>query len=116
MTATDSIVRSVLCPTCGCSLVRLESAAKKAIHAAHERDLYFFCCEGCADRFRTDPERYLARIQDIVVCPSCLGEKPLSMTIAVEHEGRTVHFCECPYCIENFERDVEGLLARLENW
>jgi hypothetical protein len=38
------------------------------------------------------------------------------MTFAIEHEGRTVHFCECPYCLERFERDPAGLLARLEDW
>jgi hypothetical protein len=38
------------------------------------------------------------------------------MTVALEHEGRTVHFCECLYCLESFERDPEGLLARLEDW
>lgn len=116
MTTADTIVRSVLCPTCGCSLVRLGLSREQAFHAAHERTLYFFCCQGCAEVFRTDPDRYLARVADVVVCPGCLGEKPISMTVALEHEGRTVHFCECPYCLESFERDPEGLLARLEDW
>ncbi len=40
----------------------------------------------------------------------------MCMTVAVEHGGRTVHFCACPYCLERFERDPGGLLARLEDW
>jgi YHS domain-containing protein len=116
VTTIDVIVRSVLCPTCGCSLARLGLSREQAFHAPHERHLHYFCCEGCADVFRTDPDRYLARIEDVVVCPGCLAEKPLSMTFAIEHEGRTVHFCECPYCLERFERDPAGLLARLEDW
>jgi YHS domain-containing protein len=114
--ATAEVVRSVVCPTCGCSLVRLGLSREQAFHAAHEGTLYFFCCEGCADVFRTDPDRYLARIADVVVCPSCLGEKPMAMTVATEHQGRTVHFCQCPNCLERFERDPDGLLARIEDW
>jgi hypothetical protein len=64
----------------------------------------------------TPASSYLARIADVVVCPSCLGEKPMAMTVTLEHEGRTVHFCDCPYCLEGFERDPDGMLARLEDW
>jgi hypothetical protein len=28
--------------------------------------------------FATDPERYLAQIRDVVVCPACLAEKPVA--------------------------------------
>jgi len=117
MTAmTDTTVRSVLCPTCGCSLVRLGVTREQAIHAAHDRTLYFFCCAGCADTFRTDPDHYLARIADVVVCPVCLGEKPVAMTVTIEHAGRTVHFCECPYCLDNFTNDPDNCLSRLDDW
>lgn len=40
------------------------------------------------------------------LCPTC----------RCSHEGRTVHFCECPYCLERFEHDPDGLLARIEDW
>ena len=40
----------------------------------------------------------------------------MAMTVATEHQGRTVHLCECPYCLERFERDPDGLLARIEDW
>lgn len=116
MEPTDTTVRSVLCPTCGCSLVRLGLDREQAVHAAHAGTLHFFCCDGCAGTFRTDPDHYLTRIADVVVCPGCLGEKPTTLTVTIEHDGRTVHFCECPYCLERFKSDPDTLLARLEDW
>jgi YHS domain-containing protein len=115
-TLTDTTVRSVLCPTCGCSLVRLDVNREQAVHAAHDRTLYFFCCDGCAETFRRNPDHYLARIADVVVCPVCLGEKPVDMTVTVQHAGRTVHLCECPYCVERFTGDPDSYLARFEDW
>lgn len=115
-TMTDTTVHAVLCPTCGCSLVRLGVSRERAVHAAHDRNVYFFCCDGCAETFRTDPDRYLTRIADVVVCPVCLGEKPIAMTVTVEHAGRTVHLCECPYCRQNFTNDPDRYLSPLEDW
>lgn len=112
----DTAVRSVVCPTCGCSLIRLGLSRGQATHVAHNRMLHFFCCDGCAETFRTDPNRYLARVADVVVCPGCLGEKPIDKAIAVEYRGRTVYFCECPYCLQNFKQDPEAMLARIEDW
>jgi YHS domain len=89
-------MKSVICPTCGCSLVRLGITREQAARAAHARTLYFFCCEGCAARFRADPERYLAQIADVVVCPGCLGEQPAPRTVTIEVAGQTVHVCGCP--------------------
>jgi YHS domain-containing protein len=109
-------VKSVLCPTCGCSLVRLRISRHQAIHLIYDRAEHHFCCKGCAEIFSSDPERYLAQIRDVVVCPGCFGEKPAAVTVSVEHSGRTVNFCGCPHCQEAFDHDPEGLLARLEEW
>jgi YHS domain-containing protein len=109
-------MKSALCPTCGCSLVRLKISREQATHLALDGADYHFCCKGCADIFRSDPQRYLAQISDIVVCPGCLGEKPLAVTTRVAHAGRTVNFCGCPHCEEAFARDPDRLVARLADW
>src|SRR4030081_1285011 len=44
-------------PVCGMSVNR---ATAKHSHAHAGKD-FFFCCAGCADKFRTDPEKYLSR-------------------------------------------------------
>ena len=61
----------------------------------------------------SDPERYLAQIRDVIVCPGCLAEKPAAVMVPVEYQGTVVYFCGCPGCSAAFERDPERLLARL---
>jgi YHS domain-containing protein len=103
-------MKAVLCPTCGCSLVRLKVSRDQAALRSHGGVDYHFCCNGCAERFPSDPERYLAQIRDVVVCPACLGEKPAGVTIPVEHSGKTLNFCGCPHCEEVFTREPDRLL------
>ena len=43
-------------PVCGMTV----DPAKAAATVEHEGTRYFFCSQGCASRFRTDPEKYLA--------------------------------------------------------
>jgi YHS domain-containing protein len=104
---------SPICPYCGCSLARLgiaRQAAAKTMHAGAE---LLFCCQGCLDGFTADPDRYLAEIRDLIVCPTCLAEKPRDLAVAIEHDGETVYFCRCPGCPERFKQEPEPLLARL---
>ena len=49
-------MKSVLCPTCGCSLVRLQITRKEATHLAYDGADYYFCCTGCAELFAPNPE------------------------------------------------------------
>jgi YHS domain-containing protein len=112
----SSNVRSVICPTCGCSLVRLGIPRESATHYEHEGRELHFCCQSCLDRFLGDPDLYLDRSRDGVVCPTCLGEKPVDVTVRVERDGTTLRFCGCPHCEEAFDRDPEGLTRRLVNW
>lgn len=107
-------IRTPICPTCGCSLARLDVSRENAARGRHEGTEYLFCCKGCREIFATDPERYLTQIRDVVVCPTCLAEKPMAVMVAVEYEGTIVHFCGCPGCLNTFRRDPERVLARLE--
>jgi YHS domain-containing protein len=109
-------MRTVICPTCGCSLVRLQVSREKAAHEWYEGTEYHFCCTACAQTFRSNPERYLRQTRDVVVCPGCLGEKPAAVTVLVEHSGKTLNFCGCPHCEEAFAREPDRLMARLEMW
>jgi YHS domain-containing protein len=102
-----------ICPTCGCSLVRLGMARADATAHTHGGKELLFCCQGCVDLFTEQPEAYLAEVRDWVVCPACLAEKPKALTVTVEHEGETIHFCRCPCCQDAFRKDPEALLRRL---
>jgi len=107
-------IRTPICPTCGCSLARLGVRREDAARDGYKGNEYLFFCEGCRETFATDAERYLAQIREVVVCPACLAEKPRAVMVAVEYGETTVHFCGCPGCFNEFRRDPEGVLARLE--
>lgn len=104
---------SPICPYCSCSLARLGIAREAATTLTYEGEELLFCCQDCLDGFQLEPERYLAEIRELIVCPTCLAEKPRELTVSIEHEGRSVYFCRCPHCAERFEQDPQPLLARL---
>lgn len=102
-----------ICPTCGCSLVRLGIRKDKAVPHSHGGNEYYFCCDGCLEQFIGNPEKHLRDTEGLVVCPVCLTEKPLGLTIKLNRDGRDIHFCRCPLCMEEFNRKPEYYLNRL---
>ena len=102
-----------ICPNCGCSLVRLGVPPDHAARYEYRGEEFLFCCEGCVDSFKEDPDTYLEQVKGWVVCPTCLAEKPKAVTVSITHDGSEVHFCRCPGCIEEFRRRPQVLLARL---
>jgi YHS domain-containing protein len=107
-------VNCLICPTCGCSLVRLGIDPVRSLSFLHEGIEYLFCCSGCRDLFIHEPRRYLRETDSLEVCPVCLAEKPKSHTVHVEHAGRVLHFCRCPQCLEEFHRRPAYYIDRLE--
>ena len=105
--------KTPVCPTCGCSLVRLGISKEKAVPYSHDGEDYLFCCQGCADLFTTDPEKYVQDTRDLIVCPTCLAEKPLEQAVTLRIAGKEAHFCRCPYCAEVFQKDPEYYTERL---
>jgi len=102
-----------ICPTCGCSLVRLGVDISRAPTAEFGGEIYYFCCRECRDIFFKDPRRYVEEVRDKFVCPVCLGEKRKSEGIRVEFEGREVYLCRCPHCLEAFRTNPWYFLNRL---
>ncbi len=107
-------MRTLICGTCGCSLVRLGINKDKAATYLHDGQEYPFCCQGCADLFSNDPGKYIAETSDVIVCPTCLAEKPLGRAVEVNIAGQEVHFCRCPYCVEVFQKNPDFYIKRLE--
>jgi YHS domain-containing protein len=111
-------MNSLICPTCGCSLVRLGIAPVPPL-CFRRRDIdHFFCCSGCRDLFIREPERHLQETESLEVCPVCSAEKPAAHTIRVDYGGNVLHFCRCPHCLEEFHRQpayyVDRLTRRIE--
>ena len=107
-------MKTLICPTCGCSLVRLGVNKDKAATYSHDGEEHLFCCQQCADLFITDPQKYLQETKNVIVCPTCLGEKPLQWAAKLKYAGQEVHFCRCPYCAEVFQEDPDYYIKRLE--
>ncbi len=106
-------METLICPTCGCSLVRLGVVKNNAVSRVYRNKVYSFCCDGCAVLFDKDPETILMETKDLVVCPSCLAEKPINQTVALSHNGKTIYFCKCPYCMSVFKENSEYYIKRL---
>lgn len=104
---------SPICPTCGCSLVRLGINRGEAARTERGGREFLFCCQGCADLFGENPDQFLDEIRDWIVCPTCLAEKPKHLTVSISHEGQQVHFCRCPCCVDEFRRRPAELLECL---
>jgi YHS domain-containing protein len=107
-------MNKLICPACGCSLVRLRVRPQPSLAVLHGGSEYFCCCAGCRELFLGDPERYLEEAALLEICPVCLAEKPVAHTVRIEHEGRVLHFCRCPHCAEEFRRRPEHYLALAE--
>ncbi len=105
---------TLICRTCGCSLVRLGISADATTMHEHGGEDHPFCCAACVEVFKTDPERYLEETSDLIVCPTCLAEKPIESAVTMTIGGQEVHFCRCPYCVDVFKESPEFYLQRLE--
>ncbi len=107
-------MKTLICPTCGCSLVRLGISKDKAATHTYQGEEFYFCCQGCLDSFTADPEKYLKETRGMIVCPSCLAEKRREAAVKLNIAGRDVYFCHCPHCHENFRKRPEYYTKRLE--
>ncbi len=103
-----------MCRTCGCSLVRLGVSKEQAVTYHYNHEAYCFCCQGCVDLFITDPQTYLQETYDLIVCPTCLAEKPLKWAVKITIGEQDVYLCRCPYCATLFQQDPEYSMKRLE--
>ncbi len=108
-------------PVCGME-VQPESAAASETHAGQ---VYYFCCKGCATKFRVDPAKYLAPpvVQNLVQLgqppvkvltvkdPVCgMQVNPQSAAGSETHDGHTYYFCSAG-CLAKFRADPAKYLA-----
>jgi YHS domain-containing protein len=107
-------MKTIICPTCGCSLVRLGISKDKASTTHYNGNELYFCCDGCADLFTNDPERYIEETRDLIVCPTCLAEKPRTSATKLNVNGQDIYFCHCPHCMDLYKKDTQFYIQRLE--
>ena len=105
-------MQTLICRTCGCSLVRLGISTDQAATYHYNSEAYRFCCQGCVDVFMTDPHTHLQETHDLIVCPTCLAEKPLKWAAKMTIGAQDVYLCRCPYCAEVFQRNPDFYVQR----
>ena len=94
--------------------MRLGISKDKAIPYSYGGEELLFCCKGCVDLFTAEPKNYLKEMKDLIVCPTCLTEKPLRQAITVKIAGEEVYFCRCPHCVEVFQKAPDFYVKRLQ--
>ncbi len=102
-----------ICPACGCSLVRLGITPEKAVSFQYQGKLYWFCCQGCLELFKSSPEDLLTETSNLIVCPVCLAEKLINTTVEHIFNGTKYNFCRCPHCLSVFNQDQDYFIKRL---
>jgi len=107
-------MKTLICPTCGCSLVRLGISKEKATPYSYNNEEYHFCCQGCVDVFINDPQKYLQETKDMIVCPTCLAEKPPQNAVKLKIADQEVFFCRCPHCADLFRKNPDFYIKRME--
>lgn len=107
-------MKTLICPTCSCSLVRLGVSKDKAPVYRQDGAEYHFCCQGCVDLFTKDSQKYLREWSDMIVCPTCLAEKPRQSAVKLKITDQEVEFCRCPHCADLFQKAPDFYTKRLE--
>jgi Cu+-exporting ATPase len=94
-------------PVCGMAVDTATAEAK----AEHAGKTYYFCCEGCCNRFVADPDRFLAQKTEPLnanveaLDPVCgMKVDPATAKPKAEHGGKTYYFCSSG-CREKFVSD-----------
>ena len=90
-------------PVCG---MKVKKEDAKFTHV-HNDMTYYFCNEGCKDKFVKAPGNYIRADEGLVTCPVS-GEsfKKSEFTESMDYEGKAYYFC-CAGCKDKFEKNPE---------
>jgi len=95
-------------PVCG---MTVDPATRPSLEHGGRR--WFFCCEGCRDRFQADPGRFAgSAVAASATDPVCgMTVDPTATRHVAEHEGRRSFFCSAG-CRERFLAEPARFAAR----
>ena len=108
----EELKPQTVCPVMGGKI-------NKDVYVDYQSQRLYFCCPGCKEPFLKDPEKYMKKIADENVLLESVQEKcpvlggNIDKKVYTDYKGRRVYFC-CPACIENFEKNPEKYLKKLE--
>lgn len=68
---------------------------------------YYFCCNGCLEKFKKDPEAYLNKTTDLV-CNMSVDKRT---ALKASYEGKDFYFCN-EACKTAFEKDPKTYVSK----
>jgi len=105
----------------------LGNQVEKEFYKDYKGARVYFCCEGCVDRFKKNPDRYLrillskgVKLEKAVVqvtevpqtlCPVMGGK--INKEVYADYKGQRVYFC-CPGCDKTFNKDPEKYISKMK--
>lgn len=111
--------------TCPVSGQALGSMGEPVIYSYQGREIRF-CCTGCVSQFEADPAEFIQKVDQSMIedqlpvfpLDTCVvsGEKlggAMGEPVDFIYNNRLVRFC-CSSCIESFQKDPAGFLAKLD--
>src|SRR5919106_5946159 len=93
-------------PVCGMTVTPEDAAG----HVDHRGTRYYFCNQGCLDRFRAAPDTFLGGGRGVVQAPQAGATYVCSM----DPEVRQATPGPCPRCGMALEPDLAGPVMRVE--
>lgn len=94
---------TITCPVTGEVVLKSEAAGPYE----YKGTTYYFCCNGCLEKFKKDPETYLNKTKDLV----CGMDVDKRTAIKVSYEGKDFYFCSAG-CKAAFEKDPKTYAAK----
>lgn len=109
-------------PTDMCIVMGQKLEPGKTVEYLHNNRLILFCCKGCVESFKKEPEKFLAKLdeaviakqkpayplKDCVVCGQKLDDKAIDTVFA----GSLVRVCS-EGCLKAFEKNPAKYLDKL---
>jgi Cu+-exporting ATPase len=89
-------------PVCNMKVKKAEAKAT----LEHNGRTYYFCMEGCKEKFQANPEKY-----EMVSCTVSGKEVKKEKALTHEHKGKTYYFC-CEGCVEKFKGNPDNYLKK----
>ncbi len=102
---------TVVDPVCG---MKFKKSDAKATYEYNGKT-YYFCMEGCLEKFKKDPAKYAQKDEEMVTCP-VMGTKIKKSDAADSYvyKGKTYYFC-CSGCKPKFVENPEKYIEKKDN-
>jgi YHS domain-containing protein len=116
VTLEKTPVPQTTCPVLG-------NKIDKSLYADYKGKRVYFCCAGCVDEFKKDPEKYIKKLEDAGVtlektpvpqtaCPVLDGK--INKDLYADYKGKRVYFCRAD-CVDEFKKDPAKYVKKLED-